>query len=196
MLNRKLSEYLFYGSLALITIIILLINMVVMGNIKEDMETTNQSNIALAAEIEALNEIVQDNKGVQTSHLYGLYNQVPGVYSGQELTFKTFAILEQVGIQQDPDVKRGVEINESILFPQDSALYDLSIDYKLVEVNVSFKSNDITQVYDLIDALYETTQIFIIKGVQYTVPEENSEDLLSMQVSFIAIYRTQETTEE
>ena len=189
MLNRRLSEYIFYGSLALITIVILLINLVVMGNINEKIDSTNQSNINLAKEITALEEIVQDNRNVQTSHLFDLYNKVPGVFSGNELNLKTIALLEEIGITEETDTNRDVLVDQQVVFAQESIFYELSESYKFVEVEVFFTTDSSDYVVQFIDALYDSDQIFIVRNVAYNIPE--GEDYLGITITFLAMYDVQ-----
>ncbi|AIO18988.1 hypothetical protein KQ51_01111 [Candidatus Izimaplasma bacterium HR1] len=186
MLNRRLSEYLFYGSLALITIIILLINLVVMGRINGEIEDTSLSNINLAKEITALEEVVQDNREVQTSHLFELYDKVPSVYSGTELTYKTISILERLGVTEESDMQRNVLVDQNVVFAQESIFYELAESYKFVEVEVFFTTDEAQLVIDFIDALNDNDQIFVIRNVAYQVPED--EDFLGITVTFLAMY--------
>lgn len=194
MLNRRLSEYLFYGSLALITIIVLLINFLLMGNINDELDTVNKKNINLQAQIDELTDIVQDNKNAQTSYIYELYDQVPGVFNGTELTYETIAILELLGITDDNNFGRLVFVNENINFGSESIFYDLSQDYKFVEVEVFFTTQQASLVEDFLDAMYESNQIFIVNEITYRVPD--GEDYLGITINLLAMYDIQETEEE
>ncbi len=186
MLNRKLSEYLFYGSLALITIIVLLINLTLMGNIDEKIDKVNKENISLNLQIEELTEIVQDNKNAQTSFIYELYDQVPGVYSGTELTYETIAIMEKLGITESNDYARQVFVNDTITFRDTSIFYELSQKYQFVEVEIFFTTQDAQVVKDLLDALYESNQIFIVDQITYKVPD--GEDFLGITINVLTMY--------
>jgi hypothetical protein len=194
MLNRKLSEYIFYGSLALITIIVLLANTIVMGNINDRIETTNQENIALQTQIDELTEIVQENKNSQTSFIYELYDQVPGVYNGTELTYETISILERLGITESNDYGRNVLVEDSVYFGDDSIFFELSQSYKFVEVEVFFTTQDAQLVADFLDAMYNSNQIFIINEITYRVPD--GEDYLGITINLLAMYDVEEIEEE
>lgn len=190
MLNRKLSEYLFYGSLALITIIVLLINFVVMGNINSKIDDVNKDNIALQTQIDTLVDIVQDNKNAQTSFIYELYDQVPGVYNGTELTYQTISIMERLGITESNDYGRQVFVNQDISFSDGSIFYELSQTYKFVEVEVFFTTQDAQLVADFLDAMYDSNQIFIVNEITYRVPD--GEDFLGITINLLSMYDVEE----
>lgn len=190
MLNRKLSEYLFYGSLALITIIVLLINFFLMGNMNERIDQVNRENITLQAQIDDLTEIVQDNKNAQTAYIYELYDQVPGVYSGTELTYETIAIMESRGITESTDYARQVFVNESIRFSEGSLFFELSQRYKFVEVELFFTTTDAQLVKDLLDDLYLSNQIFIVNEITYQIPD--GEDYLGITIKLLTMYDVEE----
>lgn len=194
MLNRRLSQYIFYGSMALITIVVLLINYFLLGNINEKISKVNYENITLVAQIEELTEIVQDNKNAQTSYIYELYNQVPGIFNGTELTYETIAILETRGITESNDYGRQVFVNEKVSFSSDSIFYDLSENYKFVEVEVFFTTQNAQLVKDLLDDFYNNNQIFIVNEINYTVPD--GEDYLGITIKLLTIYAVEEVKEE
>lgn len=193
MLNRRLSEYLFYGSLALITIVVLLINFFLMGNMNDSIDEVNRENIALQAQIDELTEIVQDNKNAQTSYIYELYNQVPGVYSGTELTYEAIAIMENRGITESSLYARKVFVKEDVRFSESSIFYELSQKYKFVEVELFFTTQDAQLVKDLLDDLYNSNQIFIVNEITYRVPD--GEDYLGITINLLTMYDV-ETEEE
>lgn len=185
MLNRRLSDYIFYGILAIITALIILLRVVTVGGQRDSIASLEAENNQLAAEIDALNELVQDNKEIQTSHLFELYDTIPNVFSGESLTYKTVAMLEQLGIDESQDYNRTVLV-ESNFNVGSSSLSTVAKDYKIVQVDVSFTTDDITLVTDFIDMLYQSEQLFILDKVNYT--ETNGEFSQEMNISFFAIY--------
>ena len=194
MLNRKLSEYLFYGSLALILVIVLIIRMLLLGNINDEIDSTDLSNIALQAQITELEEIVQDNKSVQTSQLYELYDIIPNIFSGTELTYKTVSILESLGVTEDNNMQRTVFVDNYPAFNTESIFLELSERYYIVEVQVFFTTTDADIVNNFIDSLYNDEQMFILKNLNYNVPD--GEDYIGITVNFLAIYDVHVEIEE
>lgn len=192
MLNRRLSEYIFYGSLALIAFVVVGIRLVVLGNLNEQIDELDRQNISLERRITILEETVQENREVQTSHLYELYDIIPNVYSGTLLTYKTVAMLETVGIDESDDTQREVLINQEPLLDMQSEFYATLSGYFMVEVEVRFTTTDPTAITDFIDMLFNSDQLFIISSVDYTIP--TSEDFVEMEIKFIALYDTLEDT--
>lgn len=186
MLNRKLSKYIFYGSLVSIFVVIFIIRASVLGNISERMERIDEKNISLAAQITSLEENVQDNKNVQTSHLYELYDIIPNVYSGTELIYLTVAILESLGVDASNDMQRTIFIDNNPAFGSDSIFLELSQKYYIVEVQVYFSTANPDIVNNFIDELYLSEQIFIVSNLDYDIVYSN--DNPRVTVSFLAIY--------
>ena len=96
MRNRKLSEYIFYGILVVITLIVYLLRVSIVGGQRELIDQTDHENIALQAQIDELNELVQSYKDYQTSHLYDLYDIIPNDFSAELLTYKTVWMLTKI----------------------------------------------------------------------------------------------------
>lgn len=193
MLNRRLSDYLFYGTLAAIALVIFLIRSIVIGSMNNEIDTLQTENINLQREIDALSELVQDNRNIQTSHLFELYNTVPNVYSAQSLTYKTVAMLEELGINEEDDLQRTIFIDDTVSFASNQQFQSTLQEYFVVEVQVSFTTTDPDVINELIELVYASDQLFIINDVEYTVP--TTDNFVSMYFSFFAVYDL-ETNEE
>ena len=185
MRNRKLSEYIFYGILVVITLIVYLLRVSIVGGQRELIDQTDHENIALQAQIDELNELVQSYKDYQTSHLYDLYDIIPNDFSAELLTYKTVWMLESIGINESENYNRSVTV-KNYFNPTLSSLADVYGDYTIVRVDVSFTTDDVTQVEDFIDILYQSEQLFILEAVDYT--DTKGEYLKQMNISFLAIY--------
>jgi len=190
MLNRKLSEYIFYGVLAAIAIGVFGIRFLVLGNLNGQIDTLDSENILLDRQITSLEQIVQENRDVQTSHLYELYDIIPNVYSGTLLTYKVVAMLESVGIDESDDTQRDVTISDEPVLDTQSEFYQRIQSYYVVEVEVKFTATDPNSITDFIDMIYNSDQLFVINKVSYTIP--TSEDFVEMEISFLAFYDTLE----
>ncbi len=186
MLNRKLSNYIFYGILALILVVVLLIRFLVLGNINSEISTLEANNISTQLEIDALSAQVQENKDVQTSQLYELYKVIPGIYSDTELTYKTVAILEELGINESYDNQRRVVVQPADSFTGDTELAAIAAKYSVIEVNVFFTTNDISIITDLLDTLYLDEQLLIVNDLSYTLPEDDN--FVGVNITFFALY--------
>lgn|GEM_PF-1392945 len=185
-LNRRLSNYIFYGILVLIVVIILLIRSVTLGVKLQDISDLERNNISLQKRIDLLEQTVQENKDVQTNDLYELYDIIPNIYSGPELENKTYAILESLGVNESDDMQRTVYVNEYVNLDGQTDFADLVDDYYVVEVRVSFTTVDVDVLANFIDELYNAEQLFIISDLNYTVPID--ENFVEVQVHFYAIY--------
>ncbi len=186
MLNRRLSDYIFYGGLVLIVVLVVFLRFVIIGGLTEKITVIEENNIALQKQIDALEEVVQEDKEVQTSHLYELYDIIPNVYSGTELTYKTVSILESLGIDESDDIQRTVFVNQNITFQDETTFSNIALEYFVVEVQVSFTTMDAEVVNNFIDALYNSDQLFIIYELEHTVPD--GENYVEVLISFLAIY--------
>ncbi len=186
MLNRKLNNYLFYGVLALIAISLFGLRVLLVGNLQGSIDNLDSDNIDLQNRIDVLEEIVQENKEVQTSHLYELYDIIPNVYSDTALVYKTVSILESVGVTEANDMQRTVYVDGTVEFPSDSEFFEIAQNYFFVEIQVAFTTLDPEVVNAFIDELYNSNQLFIIKNLEYSVPTDS--DYVIVSINFYAIY--------
>jgi hypothetical protein len=193
MLNRKLSDYLYDGTLFGILALVVLVRFILMNSINGRIEDVDSSNISLQDEIEALNELVQENKDIQTAHLYELYNIVPNTYSSTSLTYTVVSILEEVGVDESDDMQRNVFINEVPGLDTSSRLDTATRGYDVVQVEVFFTTDDAATVNDFIDRLYASDQLFLIRNLDYTIPQDGN--FIAVVVNFLAIYTLDDTEE-
>jgi hypothetical protein len=186
MLNRKTSNYLFYGSLLLILAVVVLIRTVAVSSLNAGIEDVTLDNRTIQNQIDALEEIVQDNKDIQIDHLYDLYGQVPNIYNKTELTFYTIAQLELVGITENPETLRAVTVDDTVTFPVDTEFDDLQDDFLVVEVEVYFNTLSVDVVDEFIDLLYQSEQVFIVNSIEYYSPDGTN--YIGVTVNFLAFY--------
>ena len=186
MLNRKTSNYIFYGSLALILLIAVVIRVVALGSLNSRIDIVTASNRTTQANIDALRDVVQENKTVQTDQLYELYGNVPNIYDQTELTYYTIAQLEVVGITENSETLRTVSVNPDVTFPVDTEFANIQEDFKVVEIEVYFNTYTVDVVDEFIDLLYESEQVFIVNSIEYYSPDGTN--YIGVTVNFLAFY--------
>lgn len=186
MLNRRTSNYIFYGSLVLILALVFLVRTVVLSQMNAQITTVTNDNRNIQDRIDDLEEIVQDNKFVEIDHLYTLFGHVPNIYNQTELTYYTIAKLELVGVTEDPDMQRQISIDDEVSFPVDSEFDDISDEFKVVEVEVYFNTIDIVVVDQFIDSLYQSEQVFIVNSIEYYSPDGTN--YIGVTVKFLSFY--------
>ena len=190
MLNRKLSNYLFYAILIAITGVVLLIRSVTLGGINDRIALLETSNITLQQQNDALETQVEQYKDVQINHLYELYGKVPSYYSQTDLTYYTIAQLELLGITEAVDFQRRVYVDAEITFEEESVFGLLSKEFKIVQVQVYFTTLDASLIEEFIDSLYNSEQIFIVDSVEYTTPD--GVNYIGVKIDFLAFYDLEE----
>lgn len=186
MLNRKVSNYLFYFVLVAIVVVIVLVRIVTIGNLDDRISGLKLNNISLEAQITAIEEIVEDNNDIQLDHLFELYSEVPKHYSESELTKYTTAQLELVGITEEPDMQRDVLPNLGVTFGEGTIFGELQNEFKVVEVKVFFSTQDDTVIQAFIDLLYDADQVFVIHKIQFSSPD--GENFIGVSIDFLAFY--------
>ncbi len=188
MLNRKISNYLFYFVLITILGVVILVRVVTIGNIDDKIADLKRNNIYLQAQIEYIEEIVEDNNDIQISHLYELYNQVPSSISNTELSNYVTALLELVGISENSDMERSVLLNQEVTFSEGTPFFELQNEFQVVEVRIFFSilAEDDSVVEDLINLLFNSDQIFIIHNIEYLTP--NIDNYIDVSIDFLAFY--------
>lgn len=192
MLNRKASNYLFYGIIVAILAVIFLIRVTTVGALDSRIETLKRDNILLQAQIDALEVTVEENQNAQIDQLYELYNQVPSYYSQAELTYFTVAQLEILGIDESNSVQRTVTIDRTLTFAPDSTFDTLRDDFEIVGVEVYFNTMTTDVIDDFIDLLYNADQVFIVNNIEYVVPD--GENYIGVTIGFLAFYENEDAS--
>lgn len=187
MLNRKLSNYIYYGVVASVIVVIFIIRILSVGAINNRIDELKKENVKLSAQIETLNDEVQTYYNYQSDYIYNLYKEVPSVYSEQTLEFKITSKLERLGITENPDFRRTFPTPTKDVNISNVILKDFKNDYDFVEIQVSFVTEDPDHVTDFIDLMYEDEQLFILNRVAYSVPQEEG-DYITVTLSYFAVY--------
>ncbi len=190
MLNRKISDYLFYAVLIIIVGIVFLIRSVTLGSVNDKIAVLEKSNISLQQQNDALELLVEQYKDVQIDHLYELYDRVPNYFSETDLTYYTISQLELIGVTEAVDSQRNVYVETDVNFDSDSIFVDLQDDFLIVKVQVYFTTLDIDVVKEFIDLLYASDQIFIVDNVEYTSPD--GFNYIGVIINFLAFYEIPE----
>ena len=190
MLNRKISNYLFYFVLVAVAVVVVLIRVVTIGNIDEKIADLKRNNVLVQMQISNIEEIVEDNNDVQISHLYELYSQVPNTLSITELSYYTIAQLELVGVTEAVDMQRTVLVNQGVSFPEQSTFSEIQNKFHVVEVKVFFTTQDDSVIEAFIDLLYNADQIFIIHNVEYFSPD--GENFIGVSIDFLSFYEKED----
>ncbi len=188
MLNRKASNYIFYGMLVAIALIVFLIRSVMLGNVTSRIEEVKNSSRLLQNQIDLVDVIVAENRDIQENHLYELYNSVPEEYDDDILVNYIYAQLEIIGVTAAGVIDREIDIKlpEDITFSSDSVYRDLQDDFDVYEVQVYFNTEDLVQIEALIDIIHNSEQVFIVSFVKYNEPD--GVNLIGVEIHFLAFY--------
>lgn len=190
MLNRKISNYLFYGILIVIIALVLLVRSITLGNINEKITLLENQNISLQAANNSLEIQVEDYKDIESDYLYELYRKVPSYFSETELAYFVIAQLESIGIDESFNSNRKITVDTKVSFPAESELGLLKDDFKIVEVQVYFNTLDSSVTDDFIDLIYGANQVFIINHIEYNTPD--GVNYIGVSINFLAFYEKEE----
>jgi len=190
MLNRRISNYIFYLIIIAIIGVVYLVRSLMLGGLLEKIDTLDNNNISLQAEIDNLKDIVQTNKDVQEDDLYELFNQVPQKYSSTELTYLAISKLELVGIDESLDYGRSIILNSKVSFSNDSILSELVQQFDVVEVQVQFDIEDTSVISNLIDVLNDSDHVFLVNYVDFHTTEDES--FINVTIHFLSFYEKED----
>lgn len=187
MLSRKTSNMIFYAVLVAIVLVVVISRFIIIGSINNKIDETIASNRSLQNQIESLEIAVQENKDTASDHLYELYDKVPEVYNQEELVYYTVAQLELIGVTDDFEILRTINVNEEIEFSQFGSFYGTQDEFKVVEVSVYFNTLDLAVVDQFIDRLYSSEQIFVVNDIEYY--NYTSGSFVGVTVNYLAFYK-------
>jgi len=186
MLSRRTSNLIFYAIILAITLVVAVTRLLIVGAINNKIDDTVISNRRLQSRIETLEQAVQDNKDTASDHLYQLYDKVPQEFNQEELGYYTEAQLELIGITDDFDVSRTINIIDDVVFDYTSSFYGLEEEFKIVEVFVYFETTDLSLVDQFIDQLYSSEQIFVVSAIEFS--NYTSGQNVGVNITFLAFY--------
>ena len=128
---------------------------------------------------------------------YELFNRVPEVFIDDILVNYVEAQLELVGVTAASIVDRDVDLEPEPTFPSDSVFRDIQEEYNIIEVIVTFNTQDdpltenvneaSEQIENFIDAIHESEQVFIISYVKFNDPEGGNNILV--EINFLTFYK-------
>ena len=186
MLNRKASNYIFYGMLVAIALIVFLVRSAMLGNVNTRIEEVKAESRLTQMKIDLVDEVVSANRDIQENHLYELYNMVPEQYNDDILINYIVAQLELIGVTAAHELDRDIDINTEVTFPSDSVYRDLQEDFDIIEVQVYFNTDNLDQIEAFIDIIHNSEQVFIVSFVKYNEPD--GVNLIGVEVHFLAFY--------
>ena len=193
MLSRRTSNLIFYGILVAILLVVVVSRIIIVGSMSKKIDETVISNRSLQTRITKLETDVQDNKDTASDHLFELYDKVPEMYNQEELVYYTVAQLELIGITDEFEVLRTVNVDEEIEISQFGAFFGTDDEFKVVEVSVYFNTLDLGVVDEFIDRMYSSEQIFVVSEIEYY--NYTSGSYVGVNVSFLAFYKYVEETQ-
>jgi outer membrane murein-binding lipoprotein Lpp len=193
MLSRRTSNLIFYAVILAITLVVAVTRLLIVGAINNKIDDTVISNRTLQARIETLEQAVQEHKDTASDHLYQLYDKVPQEFNQEELGYYTEAQLELIGITDDFDVRRTVNISDEVEISHTSSFSGLEEQFKIVEVYVYFETQDLLVVDDFIDKLYSSEQIFVVSEIEFS--NYTSGQNVGVNITFLAFYELETPTE-
>jgi len=201
-LNRKTSNYIFYGTLVLILISVFLIRSFALSTLNSNITSVTNSNRNLQSQIDGLKDVVQENKDTETDYVFELYRSVPATYDQTRLENYTISQLELIGITEENVLARSVTPSEeNISFPEGSIFAPLLEDFKVVEVSVYYNTplpasgeNDDLSTEELIekyinpfiDSLHDAEQMFIVNNIEYYSPVDSN--FIGVTINFLTFY--------
>lgn len=194
MLNRKASNYIFYGILLGIALVVFLIRVTLLGTINAKIEDVEFLSRQQQTQIDYVDEIVQENRNKQDEHLYELYTQVPAFYDSQLLKFKAYAMAQDAGILDDSFFERKVDVGPPATFNTNSVFYELQDDFDIAQVTLTFNIDQDTEytLENVLANIVDDDQIFIIRDVNYKTPTGELYQIVT--INFLAFY--EKTAEE
>ena len=152
-----------------ILLVIIVIRFVTVGSITNKIDTLEKENITLQKQITELNVIVQDNRNAQTDYIYELNKFIPAIYSGETLEYKIVSKLERLGISEAKIFDRAVVIDETVKLDKVEQLIQYKNAYGVVEIMISFTTQDVTDISNLLDSMFEEEVQVVISPLSTSV---------------------------
>ena len=89
-------------------------------------------------------------------------------------------------------MQRSILVNQGVTFPIETIFNDLQADFKIVEVQVFFTTQDDSTIEDFIDLIYNSDQVFIVNNIEYFTPD--GENFIGVSINFLAFYEKEDAS--
>jgi hypothetical protein len=186
MLNRKLTNSLFYLIILIVLAVVYLVRMIMLGNIEGEISELDKNNEQLQNQILQLEQTVEENRYFDQSFRYELYDAIPSTFNQTQLVYDTNALLELAGINLSPEMMRSVVINPEPSLISQSPVSQIANEYNIVQITIYFNTNDLSLINDYIDILEESNQLYLLNTLNYSYPIIN--EYVPIQLSYYAFY--------
>lgn len=187
MLSKRFNDILFVLILIVAIGGVILMRFILLGNIDTRIESTVNDNNQIESRINTLQSLVSQHGEETLPSISELHMLAPEEYNRDQLSFYMMAQLEKAGISDVTSRQRSISISENVTFPQDSRFRQSSNYFDTYRIHIQFVSEDVDEVYNLINAMTETTQLFILQSVDYPIPNEGQPEIIN--IYFITFYR-------
>ncbi len=191
MLSKRLNDFIFIGIILLVIAGIVGMRTIVLGTMDTRIEEAEASNQELMSSIDSLQNLIAQHDGEEVLPLSILYQRAPSYYSRNRLRYTMYSQLELLGISDTEDRDLVINITENPSFLQGTDFHTLSQNLDAKRVYVSFETDDINDVYMVVEGIQSMQQRFLLQHISYTHFEEGESRLI--HIDFVTFYNVTET---
>ncbi len=185
MLSKRASDIIFVGIMILVVIGIVVMRFIVLGTMDERIEEVESENQQIQDEIMGLQGMVGEHRDTEMPSRSELNQRVPAIFSEDQLRFYVNAQLELAGILDSQERSVDVEISQNPNISGGS-YGDAANQFDIVRVGIDIETNDIDEVRQFIDQMYEINQVFVLQNIRYDVPDED--EYVELTVNLLTFY--------
>ncbi len=187
MLSKRLNDFIFIGIIAIVLISIFIARVLILGQMDDRIEDTEQRNIGIEEQIWQLEALVQANRHEQLPSMIEMYRYVPHQFDHGQLYYYISAMMELAGIPEGDPTYREIQIGSTpMTFPQGTPLREISQELNAHRVTVEFDILNVDAIYDFIEMLDESDQFFILHNLYFNMPDGQYYTRVTM--TFVTFY--------
>ena len=188
MLSKRLNDVIFLGIIVIVAGGILAMRFWVLGTMDERIEEAEVENQELQTTIDILQSRIAQHDGEDMVPLSMLYQNAPSYYSRNRLRYTMYSQLELLEISDTDERNLVINITENPSFPQGTDFHALSQNLDAKRIYISFVTDDIEEVYMVIEEIQSMQQRFILQHVSYNHFEEGQRQTINFD--FVTFYNT------
>ncbi len=188
MLSKRLNDVIFIGIILIVIGAIVGMRFFVLGFFDERIEDIEAENQQLSEQINDKQAIISRHTGEPLPPVSMLYQRVPSHYSSNRLRYTMFTQLELMGISDVPERDLLIQSPITPSFPEGSEFYTLSQSLDARSVTIRFNTDDIDEIYQVIEQIQSMQQRFILQNLHYDHPPEDGTTRANLV--FVTFYNT------
>ena len=187
MLSKRLSDIIFVGIIVVVAVSIVFMRFILINQIDDNIARLRTQNESLTFEIASLRGDINRYKDIPAPSQVELHQAIPRHFDRNQLSLFVTAEAIRAGITNDPLFNRSVNVISTPAVPLENSPYrELTNHFDLYIINLRYNATSLDELYDFLDLLEASEQLFLIRSVNYQAADSTGR--FPIDLTLYAVY--------